>query len=113
MNNEKIILNNEILNLNDQINNLKVNKNTNLSSINPGEIILYIQFRTIHEDIDFAIPSKNTNIFPDLENQLYEHYPDYAETNNYFTCNGNEIQRNKSLEDNNINNSDKIILNKY
>ena len=88
---KKKILNNEILNLNDQINILKTNKNTNLSLINRGEIILCIQFRTIDENIDYAISCKNTDIFSDLEKQLYEHYPDYKETNNYFTCNGNEI----------------------
>ena len=45
------------------------------------------------------------------EEQLYEHYPEYKETNNYFTCNGILIKRFKSLIDNKIKNSDKILLN--
>ena len=78
-----------------------------------GEKILCVQFKSLDQIIDFAIPCKNTDIFVRLEEQLYERYPDYKETDNYFTCNGIVIKRFKSLKDNQIKNSDKILLNKY
>ena len=97
----------EIVNLNTQINKLKMNQNTNLDFIKSE--ILCIQFISIDEIVDFA---KNTDIFGHLEEQLYKHYPDYKETNNYFTCNGSVIDRSKTLEENKIRNSDKILLNR-
>ncbi len=112
INNQKMNLYSEIVNLNTQINNLKMNQNTNLDFIKPGEKILCINFKSIDENIDLAIPCKNTDIFDQLEEQLYKHYPDYKGTNNYFTCNGNVIERFKTLEENKIRNSDKILLNR-
>ncbi len=112
INNQKMNLSNKISNLKKQINNLKMNKNINLDFIKPGEKILCIQFRSIDENIDLAIPCKNTDIFSQLEEQLYKHYPNYKRTNNYFTCNGNVIERFKTLEENKIRNSDKILLNR-
>ena len=103
---------NEISNLKNQMNDLKMNKNSNLDFINPGEKILCLQFRSVDQIVDLAIPCKNTDLFVRLEEQLYERYPDYKETNNYFTCNGIVIKRFKTLEENKIRNSDKIILNR-
>ena len=111
INNQKKNLNNEILNLNDQIKDLKMNKNSNLSFINPAETLFCIQFRSIDEIVDLAIPCKNTDIFVRLEEKLYEYYPEYKETNNYFTCNGIVIKKFKSLKENKIKNSDKILMN--
>ena len=90
-----------------------MNKNSNLDFINPGEKILCIHFKSMDQKVDLAIPYKNTDIFASLEEQLYENYPEYKETNNFFTCNGKVINRFKSLEENRIKNSDKILLNNY
>lgn len=78
--NHNINLNNHILTLNNQINNLKKNKKSNLDYINPGEKILSIQFKSTDSKIDLSIPCKNTDIFVHLEEQLYEHYPEFKET---------------------------------
>ena len=104
-------LNNQILTLNNEISNLKKNKNSNLDFINPGEKILSVQFKSIDQKIDLSRPCKNTDVFVRLEEQLYEHYPEYKETNNYFTCNGIVIKRFKTLEENKIKCSDIILLN--
>ena len=85
----------------NQINNLK----------NPDEKIICAQFKSVDQNIDLAIPCKDTDIFVQLEEKLYELYPEYKETNNFFTCNGLNINRFKSLKDNKIKNSDKILLN--
>ncbi len=104
-------MNNQILSLKNEIENLKLNRNNNLDIINPGEKILSIQFKSIDHVVDLCVPCKNTDIFVHLEEQLYERYPEYKETNNFFTCNGDVIKRFKSLEENGIKNSDKILLN--
>ena len=41
---------------------------------------------------------------------LYNKYPKYMETDNYFLVNGNKINRNKTFEKNNIKNNDIITL---
>ena len=100
----------EKIDLISEINDLKTK--IKLDSISPDEKIICIQFKSIDEIIDLAIPCKNTDLFFQLENQLYERYPQYKGPNNYFTTNGIKIERLKSLEDNKIKNSDKILLNK-
>ena len=37
---------------------------------------------------------------------IYEKYPKYMETNNYFLVRGNKINKNKTIEENNIKNND-------
>ena len=46
-----------------------------------------------------------------IENMIYEKYPEYLETENYFTLNGKKINIKKSIEDNNIQYGDVILLN--
>ena len=41
---------------------------------------------------------------------IYEEYPEYSKSENHFYVNGNEINKNKSLEFNKIKNNDVIIL---
>jgi hypothetical protein len=54
--------------------------------------------------------AKNTDKFSKVENMLYEQYPNYVETENYFLVNGNKINKHKTLEQNNINNLDILTL---
>ena len=104
------IMNNKILYLSNQTKYLEKNKKSNLDHVDPDEKILSVQFKSTDHIIDLCLPCKNTDIFVRLEEQLYERYPEYKETNNIFLCNGNIIIRFKSLEDNKIKNSDKILL---
>ena len=41
---------------------------------------------------------------------LYEIYPKYIETDNFFVVSGNRINRNKTIKENNIKNNDIITL---
>ena len=41
---------------------------------------------------------------------LYEKYPNYKDTENYFLVNGNRINRNRTLEENKIKNNDILTL---
>ena len=112
INSLQLDLNSKIMEINN-LNNKLNSSNSYLDYINPGEKILAIQFISTDGKINFAIPCKNTDIFVKLEQQLYNEYPQYKEFNTYFTVGGNNIKRFKSLEENNIQNHDSIILNIY
>ena len=82
-----------------------------INVINPGEKILSVQFVSTEQKISYSIKCKNTTTFVRVEEKLYEVYPEYKETENYFYHNGNAIKRFKSIEENNIKSGIPIILN--
>ena len=75
------------------------------------EKMISVIFTSDDQKIHFSVICKNTEKFNRLEEKLYNDYPEYSETNNYFVVNGNRIQKFKTLDENNIRNSDIIILN--
>ena len=78
-----------------------------------GEKILTIIFITFDESIIFPIMCKNTDMFYTIEKKFYQKYSEYKDLDNYFISNGEKINKNKSLDENNIKNNDIItILNK-
>ena len=118
-NKEKTIqlLNNQISNKIIELNNMKnkISNNNNddlINVINPGEKIIAAQFISTDQKITYAIPCKNTTPFVRVEEKLYEEYPEYKETDNYFLHNGSVIKRFKTIEENHIKNGKPIILNK-
>ena len=76
-----------------------------------GEKLISVIFSSFDEKIHYSVICKNTEKFNRLEEKLYDDYPEYSETENYFTANGIIISKFKSLEQNKIKNSDVIILN--
>jgi len=54
--------------------------------------------------------TKNTEKFLKIEVKLYEKYPKYLETENYFVAGGNKINKYKTIKENNINNNDIVTL---
>ena len=82
-----------------------------LKKINPDEKIIAALFISSDEKITYAIPCKNTTPFVKIEEKLYEEYPEYKETENYFINNGNVINKFKTIEENNIKTGKPIILN--
>jgi len=76
-----------------------------------GEFLLPIIFQSVDSKIHYAIICKNTDRFNMIENILYDKYPEYIEYENYFLVNGIKINKNKTIEQNNIKYSDIIILN--
>ena len=77
----------------------------------PGEKMICIFFISTSHDIQYSVICKNTDIFVNLELKLYREYPKYSENENYFTVNGNKINKYKSLEENKIKDNDIILLN--
>ena len=95
------------------------NKNNDWKEINSkcvfdlkkGEFLLPIIFQSVDSKIHYAIICKNTDRFNRIENILYDKYPEYIEYENYFLVNRIKINKNKTIEQNNIKYSDIIILN--
>ena len=97
----------------------KIKENENLAEILKrypfalleGERMMSIIICSINQEIHTSFICKNTDLFVNIELKLYEKYPKYKESENYFIVNGIKINKYKSLEENNIKDSDIIILN--
>ena len=77
----------------------------------PNEKLISVIFNSFDENIHYSVICKNTDEFSTIESLFYEKYPEYKYLNKDFILNGNKIDISKNLEDNNIQNSDLIIIN--
>ena len=78
--------------------------------IKEKEKLMSLIFISFDENIHYSIICKNTDKFSAIESLLYDKYPDYKKLEKSFIIDGKEIDTTKSLEDNNIKNSDIITL---
>jgi len=118
--NEKIISNNnkdEIIELmkkleikNKEINELKSKIGFDLKE---GENLMTIIFISVDQQIHYSIICKNTDNFSKIEKMLYDKYPEYKKSENYFLYKGKKINRFETIEENGIEYSALITLNKY
>ena len=80
--------------------------------LNEGDKLMSIIFTTANRAIYHSVICKNNELFSNVESRLYEEgFPEYKETKNFFTFNGLKVNKNETLEENKIKNSDVIILN--
>ena len=106
-------LNNQINNLNSQINDLKLKNNKIKVKFGFDEIVTVL-IKSIDQKVDTALTIQKSELFVRLEEQLYDEYPEYKDLDNiYFTVNGNKIKRFRTIQENNLKNKDKILLNNY
>ena len=77
----------------------------------PNEKLMSVIFNSLDESIHYSVVCKNTDEFSKIESLFYEKYPEYKYLDKDFILNGNKIDISKNLEDNNIQNSDLIIIN--
>ena len=94
-------LSNDFNNLQNEYNNLKESNKKLISVI----------FISTNQAIHCSIICKSDDSFSNIENSLYEEYPEYKNKNNIFTANGNQINKNLTLSENNITNNSVITLN--
>jgi len=98
-------LNNRIFELENELNKFKS------YCLSPGEKLISVEFISKDQIINnFIAVAKNTDKFLKLEEILYEKYPNYRGSDNYFIFNGNKVKRNKTLEENNIKDNDILAL---
>ena len=96
--------------LNKEIDKLKENLSRYPLELSKGEKLISVIFTSSDENIFYSIICKNTQKFTELEEKLYNDYPQYSKSNNYFIINGNRVNKTKSLDENKIRNNDIIIL---
>ena len=75
-----------------------------------NEKLISVIISSINQRINYSMICKNTFTINDLEKELYKEYPEISETDNYFMCKGNIINRLKTFESNHIENGDLLIL---
>ena len=102
------ITNKQMNNIKELENELKLLKKNNKFA--EGERLISIKFISSAQDIDYSLTTKNTEKFSKIEAKLYEKYPKYKKTNNYFLVSGSKIDKQKTLEQNKIKNNDVITL---
>ena len=85
------------------MNNLKsqLNNNNILNNIKFVDTIA-INFISSDKNLNYTTKCLKTNIFAEVEENLYKEYPQYRETNNSFIANGKQILRFKTIEENKI-----------
>ena len=111
INNNNISIENykNIINQKDEeLNKLKSNNNV-YNNIKNKELfsldqIISISFISTDESVYFSVPCISSNTFSEIEEKLYQKYPEYRETNNKFLVNGKEISRFKTIAQNKIEN---------
>ena len=71
-----------------------LNNKYKITSINPGEKIMAVNFVSMGlNDIGhYNLICKNTNLFIRLEERLYEDFPQFKEYETYFEVNGKRIK---------------------
>ena len=78
----------KVINLLDEINELKIKRPI---EILPGEKLISVIFQT--SDFLRSIICKDSDTFAKVENLLYQKYPEYKETEQYFIVNGQKVNR--------------------
>lgn len=130
---EKITLSNKIKNLNKELdlikktisdrkelftlmNKIEIKDNETIKAIpldlKEGEELLTVIFVSIDENLNYSLICKNTDSFNTVENRLYSIFPEYYDNKNEncFYIKGKEIEKSKTLKENKIKYSDKIML---
>ena len=94
----------------DEINKLKKKFSKYPYELSKGEKLISVIFTSSDQNMYYSVICKNTEKFIKLEQKLYTDYPEYSKSDNFFMINGNRVNKDKSLDENKIRNSDIIIL---
>ena len=86
------------------------NDEENQVTVYNSQRIMAINFSSNDQRINFPISCTERDIFKNLENRLYEEYPDYRQKKCFFLVNGRNIETPKSIAENKIKNGDNIIV---
>ena len=78
--------------------------------LSENEKMITVTFCSYDENIDYSLICKNTDAFLKIENIFYDKYPEYQNAIKKFFCKGKIINRDQNLEQNKINNGDKIFF---
>ena len=107
--NNMLDLLNYVRNKENEIKELKAKLDKNYKIANYDEAMV-INFVSVDGKINEGIICLKTDTFAEVEEKLYQKYPEYREENNIFLFGGNVVKRFKKIYENNIKNGDKVIL---
>ena len=99
----------EIKKKDEEINILK-EKNQNVNKKISFDQVTCVYFTSADLKVNIPIPCIKSDVFAEVEEKLYQEYPEYRETNNYFIVNGIQVLRFKTVEQNNIKNNKPVLL---
>ena len=85
-------------------------KNKELKQENNRKEIAII-FISGEQNMNYPMICQNNEKFAIYEQKLYDNFPQYKESENYFICNGKKINRNYTIEENKIKYGDIIQIN--
>jgi len=75
--------------------------------------IITLNFISSDENIKYSLLCKKTEKFSKIEELLYENFPQYKSPNNYFLINNNRIIKDRTLEENILQENDILELFNY
>ena len=94
-----------------EINDLKLKlKNSDKNKLVNYDDLLYVHFMSMDQVINCPIKCLKTDTFAEVEEKLYKKYGEFRKTNNNFLAKGKIILRFKTIDENNIEDGDKIQL---
>ena len=106
-------LHNIIKQKNLELNNLRAQLSNN-NPIAQNKIyfneMMCVNFISMDQNVHYAVPCIKTNTFAEVEEKLYQQYPQYRETNNNFLAKGNVVLRFKTIAENKIGNGLPVTL---
>ena len=79
----------------------------------PGEIFSINFYSLDYTITNYSSICKNTDLFVDVEKQLYQDYPNLKDKDIYFVCNGNQIKRFRTIGENNLKKNDILTILEY
>ena len=100
----------ELNNLRTQLNNINVNNINNKNNFFNFNEMMCVNFISQDQNVHFAVPCIKANTFAEVEEKLYQQYPEYRETNNNFIANGKTVLRFKTIAENKIGNGLPVTL---
>ena len=96
-----------------ELNNLKSQLNNNINKVQNKfyfNEMMCVNFISMDQNVHYAVPCIKTNTFAEVEEKLYQQYPQYRETNNNFIANGIIVLRFKTIAENKIGNGLPVTL---
>ena len=97
----------------EEIKELKKILSKKAIELSATEKLMVVKIKSINQDISYSMICKNTSIFSEIVNSLYNIYPKYRDIGCFFICNGKKINEYQTIEKNGIKSGDNIILNIY
>ena len=76
----------------------------------PKEQLISIIFTSLDNNIHYSIICKKTDSFSKIELLLLKKFPEYKKYKRIFIVNGNTVDVSRNVEENNIKNSDIIVV---